>query len=224
MNNPKYAGKLLLYPCAGQDFADPVNYFGEFIDTFIFVDINYRFNLKHRPNIPGWFYISDSEKIIGKIYSPLTKQENGKNKFRFVEPGWLFLDYKNEKTNRKIQIVLRRGFGQYALRELEDKALTVFMHRGDSIGESGSGVYFLANRKTNHQPLSMLLDAIKQKLKMPGFIVSDGSNSTINELKNHIEKKLIPTFESHGLLWRKSKLFEPLQGFNKTFIWEVEQL
>jgi hypothetical protein len=78
----------------------------------------------------------------------------------------------------------RRGFGQYALtNEFSDASIGVFVHRGDSPGEGGSNVYYLANRARDHEPCSNLLAKLVTKLAHRALIVSDGSNSRCRKLK-----------------------------------------
>jgi len=219
MTAPQYPGKIFMYPCAGNDISEPVQVFGEHYDTFVFVDIKYRGDTK-MPNIPGWKAVHGSQKRFGSSDYSIRHVRDGRSQYRVVEPEWLLTDYANELTGRKILIVRRRGFGQYALHELPDRSLSMFMHRGDSSGEGGSNVFYLANRKTSHQPISNLLDLIKRKLTAPAFIASDGSNTNIRALGGAENgSSAIESFYYSGLKWRR--LPSPHLLGPRTKIWKV---
>lgn len=216
---PSYSGKIFMYPCAGNDVVEPVQVFGEFYDTFLFVDLNYSSTTK-MPKIIGWNEVSGSQRRFGSANSSIRIVQNGYSKFKVVDPEWFCSDYTNEKTGRKISVVRRRGFGQYALHELSDDSLSMFMHRGDSAGEGGSNVYYLANRRTSHEPISNLLSIIKCKLTHPALIASDGSNTDITELRDDaFGLSSIDSFTSHGLNWRKLRAYSSLAP--RTKVWEV---
>jgi hypothetical protein len=51
------------------------------------------------------------------------------------------------------------------------------VHRGDSVGESGSNVFFLGNRKCDHEPLSNLFNKLACKLSDHALVITDGSNA-----------------------------------------------
>lgn len=117
-------------------------------------------------------------------------------------------------------MIRRRGFGQYALHELPDGSLSMFMHRGDSPGEGGSNVFYLSNRRTSHKPLSSLMSVIKRKLAYPALIASDGSNTTISELMASAKgSNEIKAFESHCLQWHRHPTLDLLSGITK--VWQV---
>ena len=126
------------------------------------------------------------------------------------------------QSGRVVEVCLRRGFGQYALHEVTDGTLGMFMHRGDSGGEGGSGVCYLANQRMSHAPISDLFDVIKRKLTMPGLIASDGSNSAIRELNSAAsEGNDIESFVSHGLLWQKKMIIHRSRSSRLTVVWSV---
>jgi hypothetical protein len=219
MRIPHYSGKIFMYPCAGDDIPEPVQHFGELFDTFLFVDLKYSARMSV-PKIIGWEEVKGSQRIFGSFNSVVGLCEVGRHKFRMINPAWFCTDFSSKSTGKKIKIILRRGFGQYALQELEDASLSMFMHRGDSVGEGGSGVFYLSNRRMQHQPISNLLDLILRKLCKPGLIGSDGSNTKIKELvvaANGDES--ISRFNSHGLSWQRTNL--KLNGVSRMNVWEV---
>lgn len=208
-----------MYPCAGRDIAEPVQVFGAHFDTFLFVDIKYNARCAE-PQIPGWHIVPGSQRRFGSSNCSIRRCSIGKISFRDVDPEWFFTDYIHEATGRKIALVRRRGFGQYALHELPDGSLSMFMHRGDSGGEAGSNVFYLANRRTSHAPLSNLMNVLKRKLAYPALIASDGSNTTIRQLLASARGgEDISAFTSHGLIWRSHEHVRTVQ--KNTKIWEV---
>jgi hypothetical protein len=219
MTAPQYPGKIFMYPCAGNDISEPVQVFGEFYDTFLFVDLNYRGDDK-QPKIPGWKEVRGSQRRFGSPNSSIRHLQDGRCRYRLIDPEWFLTDYVNETTGRQILIVRRRGFGQYALHELRDGSLSMFMHRGDSSGDGGSNVFYLANRRTSYRPISNLLDLIKRKMTAPACIASDGSNTSIAELSHAANGAgAIESFTSHGLTWRLRTVSGRLSS--RTKVWEV---
>lgn len=219
MTAPSYPKKIFMYPCAGNDISEPVQVFGESYDTFVFVDIKYSEESKV-PEIPGWNEVRGSHRRVGTTNASIRLVQDGRFKFRVIDPECFLADYINDKTGRKILVVRRRGFGQYALHELQDGSLSMFMHRGDSPGEGGSNVYYLANRATSHKPISNLLELIKRKMTKPALIASDGSNTRIPELRDAANGVgSMESFNSHGLTWRLQPASEFLSL--RTNVWEV---
>ena len=215
-----YPGKIFMYPCAGNDIAEPVQVFGELFDTFLFVDLQYH-AASGIPKIPGWCEVSGSQRKLGSLISAVRHMQDGRSKFRVIEPGWFFSDHINETTGRRILLVRRRGFGQYALHELPDGSLSMFMHRGDSSGEGGSNVFYLANRRTSHGPISNLLNLLKRKITVPALIASDGSNTDISALRHSAnDSEEIESFSRHGLKWRWQAVSRLLSS--GTNVWEVQ--
>ncbi len=211
-----------MYPCAGNDISEPVRAFGELYDTFLFVDLKYC-SVSKVPEISGWSEVRGSQRRFGSVNSSIRFDQDGQSKFRVVDPEWFCSDFINETTGRRILLIRRRGFGQYALHELPDASLSMFMHRGDSTGEGGSNVFYLANRKTSHKPISNLLDLIKRKMKNPALIASDGSNTGISKLRdaaNGVEA--IDSFTSHGLKWQLQQASGLISS--RTKVWEVSPL
>ena len=222
MSVPQYPGKVFMYPCAGDDISEPVQVFGGTYNTFLFVDIKYGIESK-LPDIPGWRQVLGSQRRFGSTDSSIRRVQDGRFKFRVIEPEWFSADFVNEQTGRKILIIHRRGFGQYALHELPDHSLSMFMHRGDSPGEGGSNVFYLANLRTSHQPISNLLNLIKRKLTVPAFIASDGSNTNIPELREAANGACaIKSFTSHGLKWSLQSAPDLLSP--RTSVWAVSPL
>ena len=77
--------RLFFYPCAGYDYVDPVQQFGEQFDTFIFTDLTYRFDQFPVPQVPGWVELSDSISVTGPASSLIQTVINGKRQYREVE-------------------------------------------------------------------------------------------------------------------------------------------
>jgi hypothetical protein len=52
-------------------------------------------------------------------------------RYRYLKPARLKVVYERSSDGRRVTVIRRRGFGQYALAELVDRSLGVFVHRGD---------------------------------------------------------------------------------------------
>lgn len=103
--------------------------------------------------------------------------------YRHLEPGSVWDKYGRD-DGRRICVVRRRGFGQIALvKEFSLRSLSVFMHRGDSRGESGSNTYFLANKQASYPPCANLFSKLAERLTDRALIISDGSNSHFSWLR-----------------------------------------
>ena len=211
-------GRSFFYPCAWQDWKEMLDAFGDVIDEFHFVDVNYQF-AKSMPIVnPRWRLLPDQTALKGPAVDTLRTIENVRHPYRDITPAWLRERYINLESSRTIQVIRRRGFGEYALDELPDNSLGIFCHRGDSGIHAGSRTSFLANQKRSHQPLSNLFEKIKRKLAYPALIVSDASNTTIRQLfVSSVEME----FDHFGLHWRRIGELN-VEEHRPTFVWQVE--
>lgn len=218
-----YLGKVFMYPCAGRDISQPIAEFGTQFDTMLFVDVSYQFDSRFQmPQIDGWQELEGSVQVEGPKTDRMQQSQHGNHRRHDIEPAWRRSRCQCSATGSVITVVMRRGFGQYALHEVADGTLGMFLHRGDSGGEGGSGVNYFANRRMKHAPISCLFDTIKRKLTTPALLASDGSNTSIRELYRAGHKgDDIAEFQKHGLLWqRKSTLVRPGDS-RLTVVWEV---
>jgi hypothetical protein len=168
-------GSMLFYPAAGSDYAEALAIFQDYVDTFWFCDIAY----------PGDVMFPANLRLVARRQSgyPMavieSRIDKDKRPYNFLEPSKLVETYERA-DGRQLAVIWRKGFGQIALsKEFNDRSLGVFMHRGDSPGEGGSNVYFLANKKARYEPCSNLFDKLARRLKDKALIISDGSNSSI---------------------------------------------
>lgn len=222
MNHPMYRGKVFMYPCAGFDMPDILEKFGHQFDTFLFVDIRYDFRRHMVPPISGWRQVPGTRRLMGAPFCRLSWVSFDNRSYREVEPAWLRFDMRHSTSGRVVELCLRRGFGQYALHELEDGSLAMFLHRGDSSAEGGSGVWYLADRRMSHPPLSRLFDVIKRKLAPDAWIGSDGSNTQFRELQRAaVEGDEISRFNRHGLLWQREMTIQRQHDCRRTVVWRV---
>lgn len=218
-------GRVFIYPCSGKDVVAPILAFGAHVDIFIFVDINYQFNKFKAPSPSGWSELTDSVTIEGPPVEDIKYVVNDKHKYREVVPAWRRSKYSHAGSGRQIDVIFRRGFGQYALHELNDESLGIFFHRGDSSIEGGSGVYYLRNKRMSHKPISRLMDVIKRKLIYPAYIVSDGSNTKICQLiaAGNGDQSL-SNFNSHGLSWERTVDLPSRTGDSRrSVVWRVNK-
>jgi len=215
-------GRIFFYPSAGRDWMEPLSQFADGMDEFRFVDIAYQFEEVSPIALEGWDWLPDSTVLRGPAVSQMSvhEDENG-HPFRHLEPAWLSHRYRNPHDGRQVLVTRRRGFGQYALHELPDASLGVFWHRGDSQGEGGSNVWYLANRPRRHPPLSNLFDVLRRKLAYPALIASDGANTRFAELRAAARQDMgAPiAFDKLGLRWRQVGRLK-----RRTVLWLVEPL
>jgi hypothetical protein len=203
-------GKALFYPAAGSDYNEALKVFQDHIDTFWFCDKAYPAGLNLPPVLTSndGFLLIQSQKSGAPNATCEIRLANGRT-YRFLEPSKLIEAY--ERTDgRQLTVIRRRGFGQIALStEFTERALGVFMHRGDSPGESGSNIYFLSNKKADYEPCGRLFEKIGHCLADQALIISDGSNTSIRGLRRFHERKQRDT--------RGSEAFSYHQGRNFTF-------
>ncbi|MDD5084380.1 MAG: hypothetical protein PHT88_05645 [Candidatus Moranbacteria bacterium] len=180
--------KKLFYPCSGDDWKSIFDMFIDEIDDFIFADLYYS-------NPDGFVEILQSNDFIGNINMIIEGNPNAKLStstepdskiHNDIDPCYIRVSF--EYKNNPKQILFRKGFAQYALNEIDDDSLDYFCHRGDSMGEGGSNVYFLSNRNSDHEPISRLFDKLVGKLKEDSYILSDGSNVAFKKMIDFYEK------------------------------------
>jgi hypothetical protein len=185
-------GSTFFYPAAGSDHAEALSIFQDYVEVFWFCDISYPkgLNLRTVCNSNTDLRLVKQD-ISGEPMAEMESRRTDSNrKYNFLQPSKLVETY--ERTDgRRLTVIRRRGFGQIALStEFTDCSIGVFMHRGDSLGESGSNVYFLANKKTVYEPCGNLFDKLARRLKNRALIISDGSNSSIGWLRRFRHKPI----------------------------------
>ncbi len=164
-------GTSLYYPCSLRDTLSAVKLFAPYINDFLFVDKCYfsGYSLLKIPTpkeLPGYRLISRRRK--GPVRAEMTEKydEVKKEYYLDLEPCIVTETYIHEQTGKTIKFRLKRGFGEYTLRNSENK-YGVFYYRGDTVNEGGSGITWL-NKKRLSNICSKLIDG--------GLIVTDGSN------------------------------------------------
>jgi hypothetical protein len=172
-------GRCLFYPCAGADWRTFLEFFGDHVDEFHFCDIGGQYEdlgiLKSiSPFADASPYRLVTTEVEGKPKAQIQPRTAGRP-YRELEPGRPKQVYERGSDGRRLIVVRRRGFGQYALGEFPNRSIGVFVHRGDSRGEGGFDTYFLANKNRHHEPLTRLFDKLSQKLRDRALIISDGS-------------------------------------------------
>lgn len=227
-------GKRFYYPAANLDHLEALEVFHEVIDEFWFADIHYRAGLEMAPALVGdqRFRLLQVLKT-GAIHAAREqRQDTLGQSFGYLEPSRLIERYE-KRDGRNLTVVRRRGYGQIGLvEEFSKKDLGVFMHRGDSPGEGGSNVWFLANCKSRYQPCGMLFDKLATRLADESLIVSDGSNCDIKRLKlfhnkntngeeafNHHQGR---DFDFHGFHWRCVGWLN--QRYGPTLVWGLRRI
>lgn len=164
--------------------------------------------------------------LDGRAFAALERPSAyGRRGPRQIDPARLEETYLHEASGRLIRVTRRRGFAQYALKEIPNGSLGVFFHRGDSMGEGGSDAWFLANRPRRHPPLSNLFARLKQKLAYPALIASDGSNTTFEPIVTAVrsDAQQPMQFKLEGLHWVRVGTMTD-EGRRRTAIWRVMPL
>ena len=131
-------GKILFYPAAGSDWDEFLSCFCDHVGEFHFCDITYNFErLAPLLGQPVWQCIACKQQ--GESFAQV-EPPNERRPYRYVKPAHLRQVYQRNCDERRLEVIRRRGFGQYALAEFPDRSIKVFVHRGDSPGESGSNM------------------------------------------------------------------------------------
>lgn len=182
-------GRCLFYPVAGFDWSEFLLRFGDHIDEFHFCDITYNLSTLRSPFANPSSYRLIEKDIQGKPAAQI-QYPTAERPYRMLEPARLKEVYDLVGDGRRITVIRKRGFGQYALAEFPERSIGTFVHRGDSPGEGGSNVYFLGNQLRRHEPLSNLFDKLTNKLADRALIVSDGSNTCFGFLKKVLRKAI----------------------------------
>jgi hypothetical protein len=215
-------GRTFIYPSAGDDFEEPFRLFSGHCDELIFVDINYDFDCRPSPAFDGWRLVKVD--IFGSTKERIRIIEGERRSYREVSPAWRRQIYRCEVGSREVVVTQRRGFGQYAIRELPDESLGIFFHRGDSGGEGGSGVLYLGNQTLKHEPIARVFDTIKTKLSYPALIASDGSNIMFPKIRRAVSDGnfSLNGFSAGGLRWTQVAKLPWRLG--ATVIWKVQPI
>lgn len=168
-----------LYPCAGHDYQPAISIFAPHLSEFTFCDLNYPAGLQMRPVVGPPEYELISSDTEGEVHSEISRV-NGHIE---IDPSTLIEVYVQRQSGRSITIRRRRGFGQFTLLNAGLRSISVFMHRGDSPGESGSNIYFLADCRSSYTPIGSLLTKLEERLTDRAIVLSDGSNTRLKKLR-----------------------------------------
>lgn len=170
-------GGIFYYPASGDDLDEPIDCFANYVDEMHFCDTGYcdLENLR-----PAFSAAPTSIRYTGPRKAALERF----GRRRDIVPGKRIETHpRPQKTD--LTIVRRRGFGQMGLAEFPDRSISVFMHRGDSMGEGGSNAWFLTDRNKNYPPLGQLFSKLQDRLRARALIVTDGSNTWANFLTRY---------------------------------------
>lgn len=221
---------VLFYPCAGPDTEEAVDAFALDVTAFWFSDLDYQAT---DAGFVAGCSPRGSMNVRGVPNASMGSRRTEGLTHRWIEPCVWTARMRHNRTAVDITVHWRRGFGEYALeREFADRSISVFMHRGDSPGEGGSGSYFLGRRLRRHEPLSRLFDKLAAKLQDEALIISDGSNCALRQLRAfHKDMEIEPSaamdasarpFERWGFRWKCIGYIGRHKG--PTLIWRVTRL
>jgi hypothetical protein len=242
-------GRVLFYPCSGDDLYIPLMLFADHVSEFWFVDILYGWIGVNQCNLPTH---NISESLINSLpYSDLQyrlirhissgplwlrqsePQFGEPNSYRncylrepnqVIQPCLKSEYYRIAHQRRPIVINRRRGFGFTTLRSMID-SIGVFFYRGDSLGEGGSGNIWLGSEHM-HDVIMKLCDG--------GLIVTDGSNHSYHGHRESTEYSSFAVYsETHHPPQSLPDSFSDSQGnsfncvgyagmrYGPTFVWQV---
>ncbi|MCP1542419.1 hypothetical protein [Methylorubrum extorquens] len=224
-------GGVFFYPCAGADTEEALAAFAPDIATFWFCDPTYRAD---RVGAITGCERTGPVTVRGEPNASMVTREIEGRTHRWIAPCvWTAL-LSHPSTGAEVTVHWRRGFGEYALaREFPDRSISVFMHRGDSPGEGGSGSHFLDRRPKRHEPLACLFDKLAAKLRDEALVISDGSNCGIRELRTFHNDMVIDAprafeasagqlFERWGFQWRCVGFLG--RKYGPTLLWKLTRL
>lgn len=159
--------RTLFYPSAGTDWLVPISAFLPWIDDFWFVDMN--------PRLPDPIARNYVLEEVGE------KEVSG-HTIRTGEPFCILVRRMRYRrpTGGTFTVHVCTGRGYDTLRSVfssTSRKLSVFFHRGDSPGESGSNFYWLGRKRLRN---------VLTHLEPGGLIVSDGSLA-IRGLRRHVQ-------------------------------------
>lgn len=177
-------GTRFLYPSSGADHAEALELFSPFLDRFMFADILRGYGARVRPK-PENVIPSVSHSVVqnGDCMAAIGRRRIDGRQRCHLDPAHTIRTYVRRNDQREIEVCWRRGFGQFAIHEQPVGQLGVFMHRGDSGGESGSGIHYFGDLVRSYPPLSRLWSHIESKLAPYSLAISDGSNSCFEHLR-----------------------------------------
>jgi len=205
------AGTDFFYPAAWMDVPPFISLLAPHISHFVCNDLNYNSRVDGNSLVPnGWRLVSECAPER-KTRDMQMEQRGTESRvaYRHIEPSTFEQRYTNGQA--ELTIVRRRGFGQIALVERKERSIGAFVHRHDSTGESGSNVWFLANRRKAHAPLADLWDKLSVRLADRALVISDGSLTTFKFLDCPRDKRFLPFYEAQ----RRASPFQ-----HEGFMWQ----
>lgn len=241
---------ILYYPCCGNDTFEPIRLFLNKVDQFHFADndgiglpaVEGHENRRRDTSVfnrvefcdgregkltirPHWFVEKSSIQHIDvnqetlDLAKTLTDDVNSPKSPGIYQESW-----GNSRDGSKTEVICHRNDAVITLTSLDK--LSVFFYRGDSIGESGSGQWWLGPKLFNFM-LDKLLDG--------GLIITDGSNPEPQKFRNNLEWSLLNV--EWSALWdekidfvyrdRTFKCLGQLTAIDrrrKTYVWQVKHL
>jgi hypothetical protein len=213
-------GASLMYHGSGDDWQEPLEFFAPTISDFWFVDVGYFRCESAETSRPlasksPLFELTCRELLGPSVSTPEQREHNGVS-YPHIEPCLLIEKYMHTASGIEVTIRRRRGYGERTLPFID--RLGVFVHRGDSPGESGSNVRWLSHRRIGSL-LSHLLNG--------GLIVTDGSLSDARETRKFQSSSLSSeeafqnarAFAKWGYEWHPVGWLAPRRG--PTLIWKV---
>lgn len=232
---------ILYYPCCGNDTIEPIRIFLNQVDQFHFADndnidlpavegqgerrrytsvFNRGKSCEGReegrlPIRPNWFvqksemHHIDIDQVVLDFAKQLTDNVHLPKSPKIYQESW-----GNSRDGSKTEVICHRNDGVLTLCSLDK--LSVFFYRGDSVGESGSGQWWLGPK---------LFNFVIDKLLDGGLIITDGSNP--DPMFRRVEWASLWS-EKNDFVYRDRAFkclgqIAPIRG-RATYVWQVKHL
>lgn len=168
---------VLFSPCSGSDIDLPFELFLDVVSEFWFVDVNYSCDTIQslHPDLtcPSGYRVLRADTI-----HPSGIQTDDDRVYADHPPCLRTTVYEHEQTGRRVVVNTFRRRGPSALLDLP--VIHVFFYRGDSLGEGGSGTWWLTQYEKKRR-MTPLIQEVLARLPGDGLIVTDGSNCREDE-------------------------------------------
>ena len=208
-----FISRCLFYPSSGNDVSLPVSLFLPVIDEFWFVDTSYRLTSPLLANRNLGLNLESFERLSFSGTTIRAKKE-------FEIPVQREV-YCHNITGRKIVVNVCRGRGYDLFRvafRIPNKMISVFFYRGDSIGEPGSGFYWLKKP---------VIKFVLKHLEKNALMISDGSNAIPQLSTFHknfsIGQKAVYQSKPFCIYQRRMECFDYLgERYGPTLVWKID--
>jgi hypothetical protein len=197
---------VLFYPSAGTDLDLPLRVFRPWLNEFWFVDPSYDVDKRYGPR--------------DLFLENVQLEETDGATLRCGTPYRITIRHEVYRTDAgdafSVHACRGRGFDVFNSQfRAKGRMLTVFFHRGDSLGEGGSNFYWLGRKR---------LEAVLKQLEPGGIVVSDGSLA-LRQFRHELDNEAPSDFSSISPFHAKGYHFQCVgylgQRYGPTLAWKT---